>query len=168
MSGIWCTVLLLAGSSMMGTNCPKPDPLSINHAYVTAYNWQLGGINTNDDPAHVASGLPTSDWLLTVGVACPAEWVGNANLVGAYTAVITFPEWSGLGERWCIDTLGREADRHPRLMNVPYYHGDDGQQWLIRFDVAYPQPDQMPLNQHIITGYRVQFRPYSELLALQP
>lgn len=167
MSGLWCAVLVLAGHSLLGTSCPKINPLSLDAAYVTSYNWQLGGINTDSDPGHVASGLPVSEWLLDHAVACPAEWVGNANLRGAYTAVIIFPEWSGLGERWCVDTLGSEANQHPRLMNVPYYHGEFGRQWLIRFDVAARVPALMPLNQQIITGYGVEFRPLIQLMAMQ-
>lgn len=133
----------------------QPDIWQIQSAYITTYNWEHGGHNTNSNPDDVSSGLPTTDWLFDVGMACPREWVGNINLHNAATVVVTFPAWTGLGERWCVDTFGEERNQKPVYLNG---------RWNVRFDIPARVPNDHPLNNDTITGWSAEWRPYWKLL----
>jgi hypothetical protein len=130
---------------------PERPPIEQMPIYATAYNWNLGGINCNEDCGEVAIGLATSDDLLNHTAACPLEWLGRIN-----TTAVTLPDGS---EWYCIDTFGSAENQQPVFISHPY-HGD---LWVIRIDFAVSDPASFEYNQQLIYGWSTEWQSVSDL-----
>lgn len=149
--GINCAVLVWLGFTASVQNLPPMPPVEQMPLYATAYNWNLAGINCNENCNDVAIGLQTSDDLLDKTAACPLAWLGRIT-----TTVVTLPD----GSQWyCIDTFGSEINQKPVLIDHPVY----GWQWVIRLDFAVTDPSSFYLNQELIYGWSAEWQPVSNL-----
>ena len=145
-----CFLLIWAGFTAELNNIPPMLPIEQIPIYATAYNWNLGGINCNEDCGEVAIGLRTSDDLLDKTAACPLAWLGRIN-----TTVVTLPD----GNEWyCIDTFGDAHNQQPVFISHPY-HGD---LWVIRMDFAVTDPLAFEYNQQLIYGWSSEWRPVNQ------
>lgn len=142
-----CIALMLSGALEQ----LQPPPIENMPLYATAYNWELGGHNCDHDCGVTAIGVETRPELLGHVAACPIEWLGRVN-----TTVITLADGS---EWWCIDTFGAADNRRPLLFDHPYY----GLTWLIRVDFAVADPWGFWLNQELLYGWSVEWRPVDDL-----
>lgn len=89
---------------------------------VTAYNWNHGDVNCNEECDTLATGVKATDDLIGRVAACPAAWVRLDR-----TAVITI---YGI-DYMCLDNFGAVVDRHP-----VYWRGE----WCLRVDLALHEP----------------------------
>ena len=143
-----CLLMAIAGTVQGGTAVPPVGDMPI---YATAYNWEWGGLNCDENCQVTAIGVETSPELLGHTAACPADWLGRIT-----TTVVTLPDGS---EWWCIDTFGDEANRRPLLFDHPYY----GLQWVIRMDFAVSDPLAFGHNQELLYGWSTEWREVREL-----
>lgn len=149
------TAALVLGGAIEARSVPAPAPLPPQKppVYATSYNWQLGGINCDEDCSRVASGLFTAPELLGQVAACPTAWVGRPEYNDAYqvtawrTTLVSFPG-TDIEPRYCVDVFGHPRDRD--LVYLPPSPYREGGMDVFRIDFAEEDPGAFGHNQKLL------------------
>lgn len=123
----------------------QPDML-----YLTAYSWELGGINCDHDCSMTAL-VPTGPELFSHTSACPSQWLGRQS-----TTVVSFWDF----ELFCVDAFG-----HPDNREAVWVKG----RYVYRIDVAFHPPEDFPYNNEFVPAgqWSREWRPMDEFNRLR-